>query len=573
MARADRAARPVMSDRPWLAQYPRGVPQEIDTSEYPSLKDLLEKNFRKFATATAFSNRGTKLSFDEIDRMSARFAAYLRAVPGIERGDRIAVMLPNLLQSPIVIFGILRAGLVVVNVNPMYTARELEYQLKDSGARAIVVLENFIDTVEHAIAACPVERIIITSAGDQHPLPKRAVIDFVVRYIRKQVPQHRIENAVRYRDTLVSSAPPPVLDPPIAASDTAFLQYTGGTTGVAKGAVLTHGNVVSNVVQVVAWARPFFDRGRGVVVTPLPLYHVFALTVNLLGFLELGGHNVLITDPRDLKSFVNDLKRQPFAFMSGVNTLFNALLHAPGFEGLDFEAFQICLAGGMAVQRDVAERWNTVTGRPISQGYGLTEASPVVSANRLDGVPFNGSVGLPLPSTDVAILDDSGSAVADGEIGEICVKGPQVMQGYWQREEDTRAVMFPGGWLRTGDVGRMDEAGYIYIEDRIKDVIVVSGFKVYPNELEDVIMDHPGVMEAAVIGVPDSESGEKVVALVVKKDQSLSEDDLVAHCRDNLTGYKIPRAVEFVGELPKSNVGKVLRRELRQSYAKALDKA
>jgi long-chain acyl-CoA synthetase len=462
-----------------------------------------------------------------------------------------------------VLFGILRAGLVAVNVNPLYTAPELEHQLADSGARAIIVLENFAQTLERALARTSIATVIVTRAGDHLPAAKRLVVDFVVRYVQKRVPLWRIGEAISYRAALAAGAELEYRRPALGGAAPAFLQYTGGTTGLAKGAILTHRNMVANTLQAAAWAAPFFSEDAGVVLTPLPLYHVYSLTANLFCFLELGGHNVLITDPRDIRGFVKLLRATRFAFMTGVNTLFNALLHAPGFDSLDFSALRVCMGGGMAVQREVAERWQRVTGVPIAQGYGLTEASPIVAGNPLDLTEFNGSVGLPFPSTDVAIYDDDGNTLPVESVGEICVRGPQVMAGYWKRPDETAQVLFGDGWLKTGDIGRFDERGFLYIEDRKKDVIVVSGFKVYPNEIEDVATTQAGVLEAAAIGIPDPQSGEAVKLFVVRKDPHLTVADVIAHARAYLTGYKIPRSVEFLDELPKSNVGKVLRRALK----------
>jgi long-chain acyl-CoA synthetase len=559
-----------MSAKPWLAEYPAGVPAEIDPGRYASLVHLFEGGVGRSGRLPAFTNRGTTLTFDDVDRLSRDFAAYLQSV-GLARGDRIAIMLPNLLQSPVAIFGALRAGLVVVNVNPLYTVRELEHQLADSGARAIVVLENYAATVERALGAGKLECVIVTAVGDLFPFFERAVTNFVVRRVKKLVPPWNIPGTVRLRSALAAGRRLAFERVEPAPSDLAFLQYTGGTTGVAKGAELTHANMVANTLQAAAWAKPLFSSDAGVVVTPLPLYHVYSLTANLLCFLELGGHSLLITDPRNLKDFVKELRKHRFAFLTGVNTLFNALLNTPGFAELDFGALRVSMGGGMAVQRDVAERWLAVTGVPIAQGYGLTEASPIVTANPLDAKTFNGSVGLPVPSTDVAIFDDHGERLENGEVGEICVKGPQVMAGYWRRPEETAKVFFPGGWLRTGDIGRLDEHGYLFIEDRKKDVIVVSGFKVYPNEVEDVVAAHPGVLEVAAVGVPNRQSGEVVKLYVVKKDPGLTEQAIIDYCRGALTGYKIPHSVEFVDELPKSNVGKVLRRKLKERAARGAE--
>jgi long-chain acyl-CoA synthetase len=556
-----------MTDKPWLAAYPRGVPAEIDPDRYASLCELLESSFGRFADAPAFTNLGATLTFADAEAASRAFAAFLQSLPGITRGDRVAVMLPNTLQSPVVLFGILRAGMVVVNVNPMYTVPELEHQLADSGAQAIVVLENFASTVERVLPNARLKHVIVSRIGDHLPPLKAAIANFVVKYVKRRVPPWRIAGAVEYAQALARGRALSYQRPELRGDDVAFLQYTGGTTGRAKGAMLTHRNLVANVLQAAAWAAPFYDADAGVVLTPLPLYHVYSLTANLLCFVELGGHNLLITDPRDLRGLIKVLATTRFAFMTAVNTLFNALLNAPGFAELDFSSLRVVMGGGMAVQREVATRWQKVTGVPIAQGYGLTEASPIISANPLDLKSFNGSVGVPFPSTDIGIFDDTGKRLGVGEVGEICVQGPQVMAGYWNRPDETAQVLFDDGWLRTGDIGRMDSQGYVFIEDRKKDVIVVSGFKVYPNEIEDVAASQPGVREVAAVGVPDKQSGEVVKLFVVRKDPKLTEAAVIAHARANLTGYKIPRHVEFLDELPKSNVGKVLRRELKERGA------
>lgn len=552
-----------MIGRPWLASYPSTVPAEIDPSRYASVADLLRASFERYGDAPAFSNFGTTLGFDVVDRESRALAGYLLKELGLAKGDRVAVMLPNVLQSPIVIFGILRAGLVVVNVNPLYTPHELEHQLKDSGARALVVLENFAHTVAAVLARTAVKTVLVTRIGDELPMLKGSIVNFVTKHVKRLVPRWRIAGAVDYRAALALGRRTAFEEPTIAPSDLAFLQYTGGTTGVAKGAMLTHRNIVSNMLQASAVIRPFFDARDGDAVTALPLYHIFALTVNLLCFVELGAHNVLITNPRDMRGFIAELKKIRPAFITGVNTLFNALLHDPEFAKVDFRSLKIALAGGMAVQADVAARWHQFTGKHISQGYGLTEASPIVSANLPDGRAFNGSVGFPLPSTDIAILDDGDHELGVGATGEICVRGPQVMAGYWNRPDETAAV-FARNWLRTGDIGRVDASGLLFIEDRKKDMIVVSGFKVYPNEVEDALMLHPDIVEAAAIGIPSEQSGETVKVFVVSKSGALTAEEVIAHCRKELTGYKVPDAVEFVKELPKSNVGKVLRRELKE---------
>jgi long-chain acyl-CoA synthetase len=558
-----------MIDKPWLAHYPRGVPAEIDPDRYASLSELLESSFSRFADDPAFTNLGVTRTFAETEAASRAFAGFLQSLPGISRGDRVAVMLPNTLQSPVAIFGVLRAGMIVVNVNPLYTVPELEHQLVDSGAKTIVVLENFASTVERALPKTQVKHVIVSRIGDHLPWPKSALANLAVKYVKKRVPAWHIAGAIDYRAALERGRAQPYQRPELRGDDVAFLQYTGGTTGRAKGAMLTHRNLVANTLQAAAWATPFYDDNAGVVLTPLPLYHVYSLTANLFCFVELGGHNLLITDPRDVRGLVALLRKTRFSFMTAVNTLFNALLNAPGFADLDFSSLRIVMGGGMAVQREVAARWQRVTGVPIAQGYGLTEASPILTGNPLDLTAFNGSVGLPFPSTDVAVCDDAGKALAVGEVGEICARGPQVMAGYWNRPDETAQVLFGDGWLRTGDIGRMDSQGYVYIEDRKKDVIVVSGFKVYPNEIEDVAASQPGVREVAAIGVPDKQSGEVVKLFVVRNDSKITEADVIAHARANLTGYKIPRQVEFLDELPKSNVGKVLRRALKDRAPQA----
>ncbi|MFL2546411.1 MAG: AMP-binding protein [Candidatus Rariloculaceae bacterium] len=550
-------------NRPWLRAYPPGVPAEIDLDQYASLNEMLEKNFERFRNEPAFSNMGESMSFAKVDRLSGRFAAYLQSLPGLSPGDRIAVMLPNVLQYPVAVFGILRAGFVVVNVNPLYTPRELEHQLIDSGARAILVLENFAATVAEVVEETRVETVIVTRLGDHLPTVKRLLTNFVVKYIKRLVPGWRMDVTTSYLTALLTGRRRAFRRVEAGPDDIAFLQYTGGTTGVAKGAALTHRNMVTNVLQSAAWTRPVIEGPGDIVVTPLPLYHIFSLTVNLFSFVELGGHNILITNPRDVPGFIKELKKSGFTYMTGVNTLFVALLQRAEFKEIDFSRLKACMGGGMAVQRAVSEDWQAVTGTHITQGYGLTEASPVISANPLTLGEFNGSVGLPLPSTDVEIYDDNNEPLPIGEVGEICARGPQVMSGYWERPEATAKIMFGDGWLRTGDVGRMDEQGFIFIEDRLKDLIIVSGFNVYPSEIEDVVVSHSGVIEAAVIGIPDDESGEAVKLFVVKSDPELTEQELVAHCRERLTGYKIPRHVEFRDDLPKTNVGKVLKRALR----------
>jgi long-chain acyl-CoA synthetase len=552
-----------MEPRPWHAQYPPGVPAGIDPDSHASLADLCLASCRRNGRRIALSNQSTDLSFAGLDAGSRAFAAWLTAEAGLKRGDRVAIMLPNLLQSPIAIIGVLRAGLVVVNVNPLYTPRELEHQLRDSGAKAIVVLENFAATLAKALPATAVERVVIAAAGDCLSPLRRWLTNFVVRRRKKLVPRYEIAGTIQFRRVLRRGRRLAYTDPKLAGSDLAFLQYTGGTTGVAKGAMLSHRNIVANVLQTAAWVRPFIDPARDGAVTALPLYHIYALTANLFTFLEMGARNLLITNPRDMPGFVRELARYRPAFLTAVNTLFNGLMQSKGFADLDFSALKVAMGGGAAVHEDVARRWQEITGVAVAQGYGLTEASPVVSANRLDVKSFNGSVGLPFPSTDIRILDDSDRPVAEGVAGELCVQGPQVMQGYWQQPAETAKAFTADGWLRTGDIARIHEDGLLYIEDRKKDMILVSGFNVYPSEVENVVTLHPGVLEAAVIGVPDEDSGEAVKLFVVKKDPALDEAAIRAFCRERLTGYKRPRQIVFVESLPKSNVGKVLRRELK----------
>ncbi len=548
---------------PWLDAYPPGVPAEIDPDQYSSLAALLEASFERFGDAPAFSNFGEDMSFAQVDRLSRHFAAYLQSLSTLNTGDRVAVMLPNLLQYPVAVFGILRAGLVVVNVNPLYTARELEHQLTDSGARAILVLENFAATVAEVVELTDLTPVVVSRLGDHLPAVRRVITDLVVKYVKRLVPKWRIDGAVPYITALANGGRRDYQSVDVGPDDIAFLQYTGGTTGVAKGAALTHRNMVANVVQAAAWARPVIQGPGDVIVTPLPLYHIFSLTVNLFSFVELGGHNLLITNPRDVPGFIKELKKTPFTYLTGVNTLFVALMQRAEFAEIDFSRLKACMGGGMAVQRAVSDDWQAITGVPITQGYGLTETSPVVSANPFAVGEFNGSVGLPLPSTEVAIIGDNDELLPIGEVGEIGVRGPQVMAGYWQQPDATAKIMFGDGWLRTGDVGRMNEQGFIFIEDRLKDLIIVSGFNVYPAEIEAVVASHSGVVEAAAIGVPDEGSGEAVKLFTVRSDPELTEQELIDYCRERLVGYKIPRQVEFRDDLPKTNVGKILKRALR----------
>ncbi|HZP88231.1 MAG TPA: AMP-binding protein [Burkholderiales bacterium] len=546
----------------WLKSYPPGVPAEIDVQAYSSLKDILEKSCARYAERPAFTNMGTTLSYRQLDRMSRAFGAYLQGTLALSKGDRVAIMLPNLLQYPVALFGALRVGMAVVNVNPLYTPRELEHQLCDSGAKVIVVLENFANTLQQVIDRTPVKHVLTTRIGDLLSFPMGAITNLVVKYVKGMVPDWHIPGAVDLRHALSADNLAPV---EVSPDDVAFLQYTGGTTGVPKGAMLTHRNMVANLQQTVAWFGSTLKEGNETVITALPLYHVFALTANLLTFLKIGAHNVLITNPRDIPGFIKELKKVDFTAITGVNTLFNALLNAPEIREVKARTLKFAVGGGMAVQRAVAERWKEVFGVPLIEGYGLTETAPIVCANPLDAREFSGSIGLPLPSTQVSIRDDSGAEVPLGEVGEICVRGPQVMKGYWNKPEETAKVFTADGWLRTGDMGFMDKRGFVKLVDRKKDLILVSGFNVYPNEVEDVVMAHPGVLEVAAIGVPDEKSGEAVEIVVVKKDRSVTEADLIRHCKTHLTGYKVPKRVVFRTEpLPKTNVGKILRRVIKE---------
>jgi long-chain acyl-CoA synthetase len=550
-------------DKIWLKSYPPGVPAEIDVGEFPSLNAIAEESFRRFADADAYVQMDRTMSFAELDKQSRNFAAWLQKEAGLKKGDRLAIMLPNLLQYPVVMLAALRAGLTVVNTNPLYTPPELEHQLQDSGAEAIVVLENFAHVLQRVIARTKIRVVIVTAVGDMLRFPKSWLVNYVVRRVRKQVPAWQIAGARRLGATLAAGKRFSLSEVAVKSDDLAFLQYTGGTTGVSKAAMLTHGNVVANVLQARAWVGPVFAGEPATLLTALPLYHIFALTANCLLFLALGWRNILIVNPRDLPTLIGEMKKYPFSFFSGVNTLFNALLNAPAFASVNFNHLKVTLGGGMAVQASVAERWQSVTGKVLTQAWGLTETSPAGCINCVNE-PFNGSVGLPIPSTEIAIKDDSGNDLAINQIGEICLRGPQVMRGYWNRPDETSEVMLPGGWLRTGDVGRMSETGHVFIEDRKKDMILVSGFNVYPNEVEAVAAAHPGVLEAAAIAMPDEHSGEVVALFVVPKDPTLTKAALIDHCRKSLTGYKVPKHVYFKTELPKSNVGKILRRALRE---------
>jgi len=555
-------------DKIWLKRYPSYVPAEIDVSTYDSLVDLYRESVGKFRDRPAYENLGRTLTYGEFDQLVTQFATYLTSILGLSRGDRIAIMMPNLLQYPVALFAAIRAGLIVVNTNPLYTARELKHQLNDSGAIAIVVLDNFAHTLEKVISETSIRHVITTSIGDMAGFPKSLLINFVVRHIRKMVPPYSIDGCVRFKDTLMTRGKYSFEDADLGHDDIAFLQYTGGTTGVAKGAILTHRNIIANLLQAHAWTANDLAPGKEVFITALPMYHIFALLANALFAMQMGAKNRLITNPRDLPALIKELSREPFSFISGVNTLFNAMLHTPGFEKLDFSKLKIVLGGGMAVQRAVAEPWQEVTGTTLLEAYGLTETSPAAAINPLDIDGYNGSIGLPIPSTEISIRDKNNEQLPYGERGELCIRGPQVMQGYWQRPEETAAAIDEDGWFHSGDIATMNEEGFIKIVDRLKDMILVSGFNVYPNEVEEVLAAHPGVLEAGVIGVSDDKSTEAVRAVVVLKDASLTEKALHDYARENLSAYKCPKSWIFVDELPKSSVGKILRRELREMYGK-----
>lgn len=547
----------------WHKGYDAGVPTEINPNEYSSINDVLDVGFTKFKSLPAFHNMGTTLSYEEIDHLSRKFASYLQNDLHLQKGDRVALMMPNILQYPIALFGVLRAGLVAVNVNPLYTARELEHQLKDAGCKAIVIFANSAHTLEKILPHTPVKTVILTQIGDMLKFPKNYIVNFVIKNVKKMVPDFNIPNTLDFKECLAKGDASKFKKAEVKLEDTAFLQYTGGTTGVAKGAVLTHKNIVANMVQARAWIKNLITDGKEIIITPLPLYHIFSLTANCFIFNSVGALNVLITNPRDIPGFVKELQKWKFTAITGVNTLFNGLLNNDEFKKLDFSHLKVALGGGMAVQKAVAERWKQVTGRPLIEAYGLTETSPAACINPMTLKDYNGFIGLPIPSTDVEIKDDNGKTLPLGEIGEICIRGPQVMAGYYNRPEETAKVMTQDGFFKTGDLGFMNEQGYTKIVDRKKDMILVSGFNVYPNELEDVIAQHPKVLECAAIGIPDEKSGEVVKVFIVKKDESLTQDEIMKFCRDNLTSYKVPKMIEFRKELPKSNVGKILRKDLR----------
>jgi len=550
-------------EKVWIKSYPAGMPDEVPTPPFKSVRDLFEQAFEKYPSNAAYTNMGSTLDYAGLDRLSMQFACYLQKTLGLTRGERVAIMLPNVLQYPVAMCGIFRAGLVVVNVNPLYTARELEHQLKDSGAKCIIILENFAHILEDVIAASDVTHVVTSGVGDLLSWPKSVLTNLTLRYIKKSVPSYDLGDSITFRQALRAGAGQALDEVDIGYADIAYLQYTGGTTGVSKGAMLSHRNMVYNVQQTITWQADAYEGVEPILaVTALPLYHIFSLQGNCLTVMAQGGENLLITNPRDFEGFAKEIARFEFNLFTGVNTMFAAIMDTPSFSKIDFSFLRVCIGGGMAVQPAIAKEWKEKTGNTILQGYGLTETSPAAVVCRIDS-EFNGAIGLPLPSTDVIIAGDDGNPLPIGEVGEICIRGPQVMEGYWQRPAETAEVMLPGGWLRSGDVGRMDEDGYIFIEDRKKDMILVSGFNVYPNEIENIVVELDGVLEAAAIGLPDERSGEIVKLFVVRKDDSVTEQDIIDHCRENLTGYKRPRIVEFRDDLPKTNVGKILRRALR----------
>ena len=549
----------------WLKNYPAGVPAEIKWDTHSSLGALVEECLKKYSSRSAYHCMGKTITFNELDELSRQFGAWLQSI-GLKKGDRVALMMPNILNYPVALFGILRVGLTVVNVNPLYTPRELQHQLSDSGATTIVILENFATTLEQVIKSTPIKNIVVASIGDLLGF-KGSIVNFMVRHVKKMVPAYNLTGAIRFNDALDSGSRATMTPFPTGPEDIAFLHYTGGTTGVSKGAMLLHRNILANCEQSRAWLAPTLDPDKIAlnVVTPLPLYHIFSLTANCLAFMKMGGCNILIVNPRDMPGFVKELQKHQWNVLTGVNTLFNGLLNNPDFAKLDFSSMKLALGGGMAVQKAVADRWVKVTGKPLIEAYGLTETSPGATINPLNITEYTGSIGLPLPSTEITLRGDDGQDVALGQPGEICIRGPQVMKGYWNRPDETAKVMTPDGFFASGDIGVMDERGFVRIVDRKKDMILVSGFNVYPNELEGVVAEHPGVMEVAAVGVPDVHSGEVVKLFIVKKDPALTEKDIRDFCEKQLTGYKRPRFIEFRADLPKTNVGKILRRELRDA--------
>lgn len=551
-------------EKVWLEAYPAGVPAEIDLSQYESLADFFSRGAKRWGDKVAYIHMGAELTFRQIDTLSERFASYLQNVLCLPRGSRVALMMPNILQYPVCMFGALRGGYTIVNCNPLYTPRELEFQLRDSGAETIIVMENFAHTLQSVLARTAVKNIVVTSIGEMLGALKGRAIDLVVRRVKRMVPAWQLPGALRFGKTLKAGAKQAFRPVALGHDDLAFLQYTGGTTGQAKGAMLSHGNILANLLQAHVWIGSRLRWGDECIVTALPLYHIFSLTINCFVFFMIGARNLLITNPRDMQGFVKELTRHPWSVISGVNTLYNALMNQPKFAALDFSRLRLCLSGGMSLQKSVADRWKQMTGMPLIEAYGLTEASPGVCCNPIDLKEYSGSIGQPVPSTDVSLRDEQGREVAVGQAGELCMKGPQMMKGYWNAPADTAAVMTEDGYLRTGDVAVMDERGFLRIVDRKKDTILVSGFNVYPNEIEDIVSAHPDVAEVAAIGVPSDASGEAVKIFVVRRNASLTESELVRYCKMYLTAYKVPRLIEFRDQLPKTNVGKILRRALRE---------
>ncbi len=551
-------------EKVWLKSYPEGVPEFSELDRYKSLAHMFDECAEQYSHLPAFANMGASLSYSEINIESYNFAAYLQAELGLQKGERVAIMLPNLLQFPVSMFGVLRAGLIAVDVNPLYTSHELGHYLKDSGAKAIVILENFADVLAEVIEDTPVEHVILARVGDMLGFPKSILVNFVLKYVQHKIPKYQLKNVIPFNEVLAVGQQRQLVKPELTQDDIAFLQFTGGTTGLAKGAMLTHGNLLANVAQAHAWFKPILKEGEEIVITALPLYHIFSLTANCFLFTLIGGLNYLITNPRDMKGFVKELSKVKFSVITGVNTLFNGLMNTDGFSELDFSHLKVTLGGGMAVQESVAEEWHQVTGCVLAEAYGLTEASPAVTINPINLEKYNGTIGLPISNTEISIQDDQGNHLGVEEAGELCVRGPQVMKGYWNRPEATSDTISEDGWLRTGDIAMVDERGFVRIVDRKKDMILVSGFNVYPNEIENVVQSHSGVLEVAAVGVDDEESGEVVKLFIVKKDPALTEQDVLEHCKDRLTRYKWPKHIEFRDELPKTNVGKILRRALRE---------
>jgi len=556
-----------MQAYPWFESYPNGIPHEINPESYTSFLELFDDAVHKYGDLVAYENMGKKLSFTELDQLTRHFAAFLQQEAGLQKGDRISIQMPNLLQAPIALFGSLRAGLIVVNTNPLYTAREMEYQFKDTGAKAIVILANFCHNLEKIITNTSIDKVIVTEIGDMLSPVKGSIVNFVVKHVKKMVPKYQLKSAYSFKEVISKGKHLSYNRPEVRSDDIAFLQYTGGTTGISKGAMLTHRNIIANMEQISAWMQPKLRVRQETMITALPMYHIFALTVNVLAMLNIGAKSVLITNPRDMPAFIKELKKHPFTVMTGVNTLFNALLNHPDFKTIDFSSFKLAVGGGMAVQNVVAQKWKEITGVALVEGYGLTETSPVLTCNPINDTERIGTIGLPLPSTEIAILDDEGNEMPAGKPGEICAKGPQVMKGYWQREYE-RDELFINGYFKTGDIGLLDEGGFFRIVDRKKEMINVSGFNVYPNDVENVIAGHPKVLEVGAIGIPDPRSTEVVKVFIVKKDDTLTKEEVIAYCKENMTPYKVPKAIEFRDELPKSNVGKILRRILKEEEEK-----